>query len=53
MQESWDPRILTTLGGTREARNKATGAGIRRYRGAKRGKVAHYKAEVGESDSET
>jgi hypothetical protein len=50
--ESWYPQV-TTLGGMREARNKAKGAGTRRYRGAKRGKVARCKAEVGESDSET
>jgi hypothetical protein len=31
--ESWYPQV-TTLGGMREAHNKATGVGIRRYRRA-------------------
>jgi hypothetical protein len=47
-RESKYPQV-TTLGGMREACNKAKGAGTRRYRGAKCGKVAHYEAEVGES----
>jgi hypothetical protein len=47
MQESWDPRILTTLGGMREVREQ------RRYRRAKCGKVARCKAEQGESGMRT
>jgi hypothetical protein len=46
--ESEYPQV-TTLGGMREARNKAKGAGTRRYRGAKHGKVVRCKAELGES----
>jgi hypothetical protein len=50
--ESWYPQV-TTLGGTCKARNKAIGAGTRRYRCAKHGKVVRCKVELGESDSET
>jgi hypothetical protein len=39
----------TTLGGMREARDKAKAWEQRRYRRAKRGKVACRKAELGES----
>ena len=41
--------LVTTLGGMREARNKAKAREQRRYRRAKRGKVACRKAELGES----
>jgi hypothetical protein len=40
---------VTTLGGMREVRNKANAREQRRYRRAKRGKVARRKAELGES----
>jgi hypothetical protein len=49
--------LVTTLGGTREARDKAKAREQRRYRRAKRGKVARQKSGTGRkqyaSDSET
>jgi hypothetical protein len=41
--------LVTTLGGMHEARDKAKAREQRRYRRAKRGKVTHRKAELGES----
>jgi hypothetical protein len=41
--------LVTTLGGMREACDKAKAREQRRYRCVKRGKVARCKAELGES----
>jgi hypothetical protein len=41
--------LVTTLGGMHEARDQAKAREQRRYRRAKRGKVARQKAELGES----